>query len=53
MDTVDTEVTRDGASIDLLTLRAFAQGQTNLVAEKLSVVMAREGLNGRMCAAGR
>src|SRR6202158_5902130 len=45
MDTVDTEVTREGhlyRFVDTAGIRR--QGQTNLVAEKLSVVMARRGL---------
>jgi GTPase len=45
MDTVDTEVTRDGRVyrfIDTAGIRR--KGKTNLVAEKLSVVMARRGL---------
>ena len=45
MDTVDTEVTRDGRVyrfVDTAGIRR--KGKTNLVAEKLSVVMARRGL---------
>jgi GTP-binding protein len=45
MDTVDTEVTRDGRLyrfVDTAGIRR--KGKTNLVAEKLSVVMARRGL---------
>jgi GTP-binding protein len=45
MDTVDTEVTRDGRIyrfVDTAGIRR--KGKTNLVAEKLSVVMARRGL---------
>jgi len=45
MDTVDTEVTRDGHTyrfVDTAGIRR--KGKTNLVAEKLSVVMARRGL---------
>src|SRR5712691_2559428 len=45
MDTVDTEVTRDGRVyrfVDTAGIRR--KGKTNLVAEKLSVVMARLGL---------
>ena len=45
MDTVDTEVTRDGRTyrfVDTAGIRR--KGKTNLVAEKLSVVMARRGL---------
>jgi GTPase len=45
MDTVDTEVTRDGHAyrfVDTAGIRR--KGKTNLVAEKLSVVMARRGL---------
>jgi GTP-binding protein len=45
MDTVDTEVTRDGhlyRFVDTAGIRR--KGKTNLVAEKLSVVMARRGL---------
>jgi GTPase len=45
MDTVDTEVTHDGhlyRFIDTAGIRR--KGKTNLVAEKLSVVMARRGL---------
>jgi GTPase len=45
MDTVDTEVTREGHRyrfIDTAGIRR--KGKTNLVAEKLSVVMARRGL---------
>src|SRR5579859_7147122 len=45
MDTVDTEVTREGRVyrfVDTAGIRR--KGKTNLVAEKLSVVMARRGL---------
>src|SRR5262249_43258876 len=45
MDTVDTEITRDGREyrfVDTAGIRR--KGKTNLVAEKLSVVMARRGL---------
>src|SRR4029077_4935852 len=45
MDTVDTEVSRDGRIyrfVDTAGIRR--KGKTNLVAEKLSVVMARRGL---------
>ena len=45
MDTVDTEVRRDGhlyRFVDTAGIRR--KGKTNLVAEKLSVVMARKGL---------
>src|SRR5260221_6744123 len=45
MDTVDTEITRDGRLyrfVDTAGIRR--KGKTNLVAEKLSVVMARRGL---------
>jgi GTPase len=45
MDTVDTAVTRDGRDyrfVDTAGIRR--KGKTNLVAEKLSVVMARRGL---------
>ena len=45
MDTVDTEVSRDGhlyRFVDTAGIRR--KGKTNLVAEKLSVVMARRGL---------
>lgn len=45
MDTVDTEVTRDGHRyrfVDTAGIRR--KGKTHLVAEKLSVVMARRGL---------
>jgi GTPase len=45
MDTVDTELTRDGhlyRFVDTAGIRR--KGKTNLVAEKLSVVMARRGL---------
>jgi GTPase len=45
MDTVDTEVTREGRLyrfVDTAGIRR--KGKTNLVAEKLSVVMARRGL---------
>ncbi len=45
MDTVDTEVTHDGRLyrfVDTAGIRR--KGKTNLVAEKLSVVMARRGL---------
>jgi GTPase len=45
MDTVDTEVNRDGRTyrfVDTAGIRR--KGKTNLVAEKLSVVMARRGL---------
>ncbi len=45
MDTVDTEVTREGRIyrfVDTAGIRR--KGKTNLVAEKLSVVMARRGL---------
>jgi GTP-binding protein len=45
MDTVDTEVTREGhlyRFVDTAGIRR--KGKTNLVAEKLSVVMARRGL---------
>ena len=45
MDTVDTEVSRDGRLyrfVDTAGIRR--KGKTNLVAEKLSVVMARRGL---------
>src|SRR4029077_15307995 len=45
MDTVDTEVSRDGRVyrfVDTAVIRR--KGKTNLVAEKLSVVMARRGL---------
>ncbi len=45
MDTVDTEVTRDGRVyrfVDTAGIRR--KGKTNLVAEKLSVMMARRGL---------
>jgi GTP-binding protein len=45
MDTVDTEVTHDGhiyRFVDTAGIRR--KGKTNLVAEKLSVVMARRGL---------
>ena len=45
MDTVDTEITREGRSyrfVDTAGIRR--KGKTNLVAEKLSVVMARRGL---------
>ena len=45
MDTVDTEITRDGRTyrfVDTAGIRR--KGKTNLVAEKLSVVMARRGL---------
>jgi GTP-binding protein len=45
MDTVDTEVARDGyfyRFVDTAGIRR--KGKTNLVAEKLSVVMARRGL---------
>src|SRR5262249_13422528 len=45
MDTVDTEITRDGniyRFVDTAGIRR--KGKTNLVAEKLSVVMARRGL---------
>ena len=45
MDTVDTAVTRDGRHyrfVDTAGIRR--KGKTNLVAEKLSVVMARRGL---------
>ena len=45
MDTVDTEVSRDGRVyrfVDTAGIRR--KGKTNLVAEKLSVVMARRGL---------
>jgi GTP-binding protein len=45
MDTVDTEVARDGRVyrfVDTAGIRR--KGKTNLVAEKLSVVMARRGL---------
>jgi GTPase len=45
MDTVDTEVTRNGRVyrfVDTAGIRR--KGKTNLVAEKLSVVMARRGL---------
>ena len=45
MDTVDTEVTREGRQyrfVDTAGIRR--KGKTNLVAEKLSVVMARRGL---------
>jgi GTP-binding protein len=45
MDTVDTEVTHDGRVyrfVDTAGIRR--KGKTNLVAEKLSVVMARRGL---------
>ena len=45
MDTVDTEVTRDGRTyrfVDTAGIRR--KGKTRLVAEKLSVVMARRGL---------
>jgi GTP-binding protein len=45
MDTVDTEVIRDGRRyrfVDTAGIRR--KGKTNLVAEKLSVVMARRGL---------
>jgi GTPase len=45
IDTVDTEVTRDGhvyRFVDTAGIRR--KGKTNLVAEKLSVVMARRGL---------
>src|SRR6202040_625050 len=45
MDTVDTEITRDGRVyrfVDTAGIRR--KGKTNLVAEKLSVVMGRRGL---------
>jgi GTP-binding protein len=45
MDTVDTEISRDGRVyrfVDTAGIRR--KGKTNLVAEKLSVVMARRGL---------
>jgi GTPase len=45
MDTVDTEIARDGHEyrfVDTAGIRR--KGKTNLVAEKLSVVMARRGL---------
>jgi GTPase len=45
MDTVDTEITREGRAyrfVDTAGIRR--KGKTNLVAEKLSVVMARRGL---------
>ena len=45
MDTVDTEITREGRLyrfVDTAGIRR--KGKTNLVAEKLSVVMARRGL---------
>jgi GTP-binding protein len=45
MDTVDTEITREGRIyrfVDTAGIRR--KGKTNLVAEKLSVVMARRGL---------
>jgi GTPase len=45
MDTVDTEITREGREyrfVDTAGIRR--KGKTNLVAEKLSVVMARRGL---------
>lgn len=45
MDTVDTEISRDGRTyrfVDTAGIRR--KGKTNLVAEKLSVVMARRGL---------
>jgi GTP-binding protein len=45
MDTVDTEITREGRVyrfVDTAGIRR--KGKTNLVAEKLSVVMARRGL---------
>jgi GTP-binding protein len=45
MDTVDTEVTRDGRVYQFVdTAGIRRKGKTNLVAEKLSVVMARRGL---------
>src|SRR5712692_70606 len=45
MDTVDTEVTRDGRVYRFVDTAGIGRkGKTNLVAEKLSVVMARRGL---------
>jgi GTPase len=45
MDTVDTEVTHEGRTFRFVdTAGIRRKGKTNLVAEKLSVVMARRGL---------